>query len=374
MFGLCPKGLVEPDAAPATWVDVTNFGDVAMKAGLFRAPNVIDYTDVPDPAPGPGDLIVKVHAATVCGTDIRIFRGRKTAGIRYPSVIGHEFAGEVVATNAGTRFQVGQRVSVNPAISCGHCASCKRGDENICENLQAIGYELDGAFAEYIRVPARAIAAENVHEIPDTLAFEEASLAEPLACVINGQEKVSVRPGDAVVVLGAGPIGLLHVKLARFSGARKVIVSEPNAARRAAALSVGADIVVDPNAEDLLAAVREHTSGLGADVAIVAIGVPVLANTALKLVRRSGRVSLFAGFSANDTAVLDVNLIHYSELYLTGAFGLGRRHFERALDLLASKRIDVAPFVTHRYPLAEIHRALEMSENGSAIKVAIMGP
>ena len=344
-----------------------------MKAGLFRAPNLIEYTEVPDPEAAPGDMIVRVRAATVCGTDIRIFRGRKTAGIRYPSVIGHEFAGTVVATHGGTRFQVGQRVCVNPAISCGHCAACKRGDENICENLQAIGYELDGAFAEYIRVPARAIAAGNVHEIPETLAFEEASLAEPLACVINGQEKVSVKPGDAVVVLGAGPIGLLHVKLALFSGARKVIVSEPNAARRAAALSVGADIAVDPNAGDLLTVVRDHTFGRGADVAIVAIGVPSLANTALTLVRRSGRVSLFAGFSANDTFALDINLIHYSELFLTGAFGLGRLHFERALDLLASKRIDIAAFVTHRFPLSEINRALEMAENGSAIKVAIIG-
>lgn len=342
-----------------------------MKAGLFRAPNLIEYADVPDPEAAAGDLIVRVRAATVCGTDIRIYRGRKTTGIRYPSIIGHEFAGEVVATNGVTRFQVGQRVCVNPAISCGHCASCKRGDENLCENLQAIGYELDGAFAEYIRVPARAIAAGNVHAIPESLAFEVASLAEPLACVINGQEKVSVKPGDTVVVLGAGPIGLLHVKLARFSGASKVIVSEPASARRAAALSVGADIALDPNAEDLLAAVRDHTFGLGADVAIVAIGVPSLANSALTLVRRRGRVSLFAGFSANDTAVLDVNLIHYRELMLTGAFGLGRLHFERALDLLASKRFDVAPFVTHRYPLSEIHRALEMAENGSAIKVAI---
>ena len=343
-----------------------------MKAGLFRAPNQIDYTDVSDPEGGPGDLIVKVRAATVCGTDIRIFRGRKTAGIRYPSVLGHEFAGVVVDANGGSRFRVGQRVCVDPAIPCGGCASCKRGDENLCENLQAIGYELDGAFAEYIRVPARAIATGNVHEIPESLAFEEASLAEPLACVINGQEKVSVGLGDTVVVLGAGPIGLLHVKLARFSGARKIIVSEPNPLRRQAALAVGADVAVDPNGEDLRALVLDHSHGLGADVAIIAIGVPALANAALKLVRRNGRVSFFAGFSVDDTAALDINLIHYSELFLTGAFGLGRAHFDRALDLLASKRLDVGAFVTHRYALSEIRDALATAETGAAIKVAII--
>ena len=343
-----------------------------MKAGLLRAPNVLDLADVPDPVPQPGDLILKMRAATVCGTDIRIFRGRKTAGVRYPSVIGHEFAGEVVEAPPGAAFRKGQRVCVDPAIPCGHCAYCKRGLENICENLTAIGYEIDGAFAEYVRVPARALETGNVHAIPENLAFEEAALAEPFACVINGQEKVSVGSGDSVVILGAGPIGLLHVKLARFSGARKVIVSEPSATRRAAAQEAGADVTVDPTAEDLPAIVREHTFGLGADVAIVAIGVPALANQARSLVRRRGRVSLFAGFSVGDSAPLDINLIHYSELILTGAFGLSRRNFEQALDLLAPKRVDVAPFVTHRLDLAFLGEALETAEKGSAIKVAIV--
>ena len=343
-----------------------------MKAGLLRAPNVLELADVPDPKLEPGDMVLKVRAATVCGTDIRIFRGRKTAGVRYPSVIGHEFAGEVVEAPAGAPFRVGQRVCVDPAIPCGACAYCKRDLENICENLTAIGYEIDGAFAEFIRVPARALAAGNVHAIPDNLAFEEAALAEPFACVINGQEKVGVHSGDTVVVLGAGPIGLLHVKLARLSGARKVIVSEPSTSRRAAALEAGADLTVDPTTEDLKAIVRDNSFGFGADVAIVAIGVPALANQALNLVRRRGRVSLFAGFSVGDSAPLDINLIHYSELIITGAFGLGRLHFERALDLLAQKRVDVAPFVTHRFELPEISTALATAEQGSAIKVAIV--
>jgi L-iditol 2-dehydrogenase len=343
-----------------------------MKAGVLRAPNVLELADVPDPKGEPGDLILKVRAATVCGTDIRIFRGRKTAGIRYPSVIGHEFAGEVVEAPSGAPFKKGQRVCVDPAIPCGACAYCKRGLENICENLTAIGYEIDGAFAEYIRIPARALEVGNVHPVPENLAFEEAALAEPFACVINGQEKVGVGSGDAVLIMGAGPIGLMHVKLARFSGARKVIVSEPSASRRAAALEAGADIAVDPTAEDLQAIVRDNTFGLGADVAIVAIGVPALANQALALVRRRGRVSLFAGFSVGDSAPLDINLIHYSELVLTGAFGLGRLHFERALDLLATKRVDVAPFVTHRFGLPAIGEALATAEKGAAIKVAIV--
>ena len=343
-----------------------------MKAGLLRAPNVLDFVDVPDPATEPGDTIVKVRAATVCGTDVRIYRGRKTAGVRYPSVIGHEFAGEVVEAPPGSPFGVGDRVCVDPAIPCGHCAYCKRGSENICLNLTAIGYEIDGAFAEYVRVPARALAAGNVHAIPDSLAYEEAALAEPLACVMNGQERVAVAAGDVVVVLGAGPIGLLHVKLARFAGARRIIVSEPNAARRTVALAEGADAVVDPSGEDLARIVGDQTGGLGCDVAIVAIGVPALASLALSLVRRRGRVSLFAGFSVGDTALLDVNLIHYGELLVTGASGLSRLQFERALDLLGSGHLDVASFVTHRFGLASIAEAIRTAEGGAAIKVAIL--
>jgi len=343
-----------------------------MKAGLLRAPNVLAFEDVPEPTREPGDLIVKVRAATVCGTDIRVFRGRKTAGIRYPSIIGHEFAGEVVETASGSGFEVGQRVCVDPAIPCGRCAYCKLGHENICEDLRAIGYEIDGAFAEYVRIPARALATGNVHLIPEHLAFEQAALAEPFACVINGQEQVGVGAGDAVAVLGAGPIGLLHVKLARLSGARLVIVSEPSALRRQAALEAGADVVIDPSAGDLTGTVRAATRGLGVDVVIVAIGVPALVDTAIELARRRGRISLFAGFSNGDNARVDVNAIHYRELLLTGSFGLSRVHFERALDLIASGRVDVLPFITHRFDLPAIAEALAVAERGTAIKVAII--
>lgn len=235
----------------------------------------------------------------------------------------------------------------------------------------AIGYELDGAFAEFIRIPGRALETGNVRRVPEGLSYEEASLVEPLACVINGQNKVSVASGDVVVVLGAGPIGLLHVKLARFSGARAVLVSEPNAGRREAALSVGADIAINPLEDDLDEIVKAKSGGVGADVVIMAIGVPALVNTALRLARIRGRVSLFAGFSIGDMPPLDVNAIHYRELIVTGAFGLSRATFDLALELLGSGHLDVKPFITARYPLAQISEALTAAEAGSAIKVAI---
>lgn len=343
-----------------------------MKAGVLKDVNAVSYMTVADPTLHPGDMLLKVKAATVCGTDIRILRGRKTAGIRYPSILGHEFAGEVVETGGNTRFSKGQAVCVCPQFACGHCDYCIRGAENLCRNLTAMGYEIDGAFAEYVRIPAHGVTAGNVFAMPEGLSFETAALAEPLSCVMNGQERVGVGMGDAVVILGAGPIGILHVKLARFSGARSIIVSEPNALRRQAALGAGADIVIDPGTEDLFDRVKAATGGLGADVAICAIGVPSLANDAIRLVRCRGRVSLFAGFSRGVQAELDVNAIHYNELMVTGSFGLTRLQFERSLQLIASGHLDLDALLTHRFPLANIEQALQVAEQGSAIKVAIV--
>ena len=235
-----------------------------------------------------------------------------------------------------------------------------------------MGYEIDGAFAEYVRIPARGVAAGNVFAIPDGTSFEKAALAEPLACVMNGQQQVNIKPGDVVVILGAGPIGLLHVKLARLSGAERIIVSQTSQSRRDAARAAGADFVVDPNTENLGDCVRQLTNGLGADVAICAIGKPELANEAIRMVRPRGRVNLFAGFSKGVTADLDVNAIHYNELAVTGAFGLTRLQFQQALAMIASGQIETDSMLTHRFGLADISDALETAESGTAIKVAII--
>lgn len=343
-----------------------------MKAGVLEKVNKVRFCTVADPVLAPGDMLLKVRAATVCGTDIRILRGRKTAGIRYPSILGHEFAGTVVETGGHSQFHSGQAVCVCPQFACGKCEYCIRGAENLCRNMTAMGYEIDGAFAEYVRIPARGIEAGNVFAMPEGMSFETAALAEPLSCVMNGQERVGVTIGDAVVILGAGPIGILHVKLARFAGARHIIVSEPNELRRKAALAEGADVVLDPGVEDLIETVRVATGGLGADVAIVAIGVPSLANDALKLVRHRGRVSLFAGFSKDVQAEIDVNAIHYNELMVTGSFGLTRLQFQRSLQLIASGHLKLETLLTHRFRLEDIETALQVAEQGAAIKVAIV--
>jgi L-iditol 2-dehydrogenase len=348
-------------------------GRCAVHAAVLEGVDQIRYMPVVGPELQPGDMLLRVRAATICGTDVRILRGRKTAGVRYPSILGHEFAGEVVETGGHPQFAKGDAVCVCPAFACGRCGSCMSGAENLCRNLIAMGYEIDGAFADYVRIPAHGVAAGNVMPMPSGASFETAALAEPLACVLNGQQRVGVKLGDSVVVLGAGPIGLLHVKLARLSGARTIMVSGHNPMRRAAALKAGADVVIDPEAEDLLERVRAHTDGLGADVAIVAIGVPALANDAIRIVRHRGRVSLFAGFSKDVRPELDVNALHYNELMVTGAFGLTRLQFERSLAMIATGRIEVESLLTHRFSLPDIAAALATAEQGSALKVVIAG-
>ncbi len=343
-----------------------------MKAAVLQAPKDLRLSDIAIPEAAAGELVLRVRAAAVCGTDLRILTGRKTKGVRFPSVLGHEFSGEVVQAGAGvTQFRTGDRVCMDPVIPCRACAYCRAGLENVCQNRQAMGYEFDGAFAEYIRIPAIALQAGNVFRVPEGMSYEAAALAEPLACCINGQRNAGVRMGDSVVVLGAGPIGLMHAALARAAGARQVIVSEPNAARRQAALERGVEAVCDPTRESLVEMVQGRTDGLGADVAILAIGVPALTNEALRAVRKGGGVNLFAGYSVGAMAEVDVNLIHYNELLVTGASALTRLDYELALGLLASGQVDGGSLITHRYPVADALAAFDQAGSGQALKVAL---
>ena len=344
-----------------------------MRAAVLHAPGDLRVQDWPDPVAGPGELVLKVGATAVCGTDIRIFRGKKTKGVRFPTILGHEFAGSIVSIGEGvTEFMVGDSVAVDPVYPCGRCAYCQAGRENVCQNRQAMGYEFDGAFAEFVRIPAIGVQKGNVFRMPGVIDWAQAALAEPLACVLNGQENMGISLGDSVVIIGAGPIGLLHLKTAMLAGARRILVVEPNPERRAAAERLGAS-AIDPGTGAVSTFVKDATGGLGADAVIVAIGVPAVADQALTLARKGGRINLFAGFSVGDMPPMDVNLIHYNELTITGASALKRRHFGLALDLIASGRIDVSDMVTHRMPLAEAARALTAAEAGEGLKIVVEG-
>ena len=344
-----------------------------MKAVVLSGPNDFHaVSDYPTPKIGAGEMLLKMESTAICGTDIRILEGKKTKGVRYPSVIGHEICGVITEVGEGvTGYAVGDRVAVANVIPCGNCAMCQSGRENVCLNRQAIGYEFDGGFAEYVRLPQVAIESGNIVKIPDNISFGEGALIEPLSCCLRGQRNANVKFNDTVLIMGAGPIGLMHTLLAKAAGARRVIVSELNPYRRGKALECGADRVVDSANEDLAAIIKEETDGVGADIIIMAIGVPALVNSALQMVRKGGTVSLFAGFTKGVMAEIDPNLIHYGETYVTGSSAYKRKDYHDAAQMVITGHINLAPIITHRYPIEKFQEAYEMVKSGQGLKIVI---
>ena len=343
-----------------------------MIAAVFHGPGHMEVTEVDRPRIGPGEVLVKVGANTVCGTDVRIMRGEKSRGVRRPSIIGHEFAGRVEEMGRGViGYEVGMPVAMSPMIPCRRCFYCLHDLENVCENKAGMGFAHDGGLGEYVRIPAEAIVSGNLFAAAD-LPPERLALAEPLSCCINGQRRSRVGFDDAVLVMGAGPIGLLHVQLALLAGARAVVVSEPSETRRRFARDLGAHVTVDPEDGDVMSVVREATGGIGADVSIICNGLPELVNEAMRLTRKGGRVNVFAGLSGEGWAEIEANLIHYNQLEVSGTTDAHRRDYGVALRLIESGRIDAARMVTHRFPLASVKEALDVAAGGAGIKVAVL--
>lgn len=344
-----------------------------MIAAVFEGPGALEVREVEEPTVGPGEVLVKVGANTVCGTDLRVLRGEKTAGISPPAIIGHEVAGHVAEVGRGVGgFEVGVPVVITPMIPCLRCFYCKRDMENVCENVRAVGYEIAGGLSEYMKVPAEALAAGCLFTSEKDLPSEQLALVEPLSACVYGQRRSPIGLGDTVLILGAGPIGLFHLQLALLAGAETVIVSQPSGPRHAMASGFGAHVVVDPMSEDLYEAVAQRTNGRGADVVIVCIGIPQLVNDAFRLARKGGQVNVFAGLSGQGWAEVEANLIHYNELRVTGQTGTRRLEFEKALKLVESGRVDTATMVTHRFALKDAAEAIETVSSGEGIKVAIM--
>ncbi|HIW30401.1 MAG TPA: alcohol dehydrogenase catalytic domain-containing protein [Candidatus Luteococcus avicola] len=342
-----------------------------MRAAVLHAPGNFGLTEVPTPTPGPDEVLLRVEATTLCGTDLRLISGAKTAGVRPGVVLGHEIAGRIEVVGEGVDgYPVGAQATVSIVVSCHRCRECLANREHFCENLELIGYAIDGGLADYLLVPARAVAGGNVILTPEMPA-RTLCLAEPLSCVLNGASQFNTQPGDTVVVLGAGPIGLLHTQLARLQGASNVIVTNRSAQRRALALGLGATHAVDPTSEDVAAVVGEVTNGRGADVVIVAIGALDLANQALQLAGTGGRVNYFAGFPKGSTAVMDPNLIHYKELLVTGGSNARRADVHRAVQVLASGAITADKIVTHAFNLDDVCQAITAVDQKLGVKVCV---
>jgi L-iditol 2-dehydrogenase len=344
-----------------------------VKAATFYEPGDLRLGDVAEPTAGPGELKLRMRATATCGTDAKIYRHGHPR-LDPPQIIGHELAGEVVDIgDAVTGFNPGDRVQVIAAVPCGDCWACTAGIMAVCPNQTSMGYQYAGGFAEYMIVPAQVLKVDGVNRIPDGLSYAEASVTEPLACALNAQELARVGEGDVVVVMGAGPIGCLHVRLARSRGASAVYLVDVNADRLAlSAERVRPDASIDGSDSDVVAMVGKLTDGRGADVIITAAPSGKAQEDAIEMAAPRGRISFFGGLPKDDPYIrCDSNKVHYRELFLIGANGSSPDHNRRALDLIATGAVPVADLITHRLPLDRVHDAIEAVISGEAIKVVV---
>lgn len=341
-----------------------------MKALVFHEPGRIAVEELADPAPGPGEVLLDVGAAAICYSDIRVYLGKKHAR---PGVIpGHEIAGVVAAVGEGVEgVSVGERVVVCPIVACGRCAFCLSGRRHRCPERRTLGYDEHGGLAEHLLVPASIVSLGHLFAVPAGLELRRACLTEPVACVLNSLETCGLAAGHSLAVVGAGPMGLVHILLARALGAGPIVVSEPDEQRAEAARRLGAGEVIDPRQRELSTAVKEHTGGLGADAVVITAGLPEVLEQSLAAVRPQGVVSLFAGFPPGTTVPLDVNTIHYREIRLTGSQNASPEQYARVLQLLPHlPQID--SITTHYFPLADAVEAYQVRLRNEGLKSTVL--
>jgi len=341
-----------------------------MKAAVLYGREEVRVEEVAVPQIEKGDVLVRVRAALTCGTDVKVFRrGYHARMIVPPALFGHELAGDIVKVGSHVEnFRVGQRVVAANSAPCLNCFYCRKGLENLCEDLLFN----NGAYAEYIRIPAR-IVQRNMYEIPPHLSYQDAALIEPLACVLKGLEETNVRPGDNVVVIGQGPIGLMFVRLAKVYGAR-VIALGRRQTQLDRALRMGAhDALLNTDPESVTREVKNLTGGYGADVVIEAVGNPDTWELAVRLLRRGGTAQFFGGCPSDTRITLETQLLHYSEIKCIASFHHTPAYIRKALDVVSRGDISARDFVNREEPLANLLDVLRhlMSHNGH-MKTAII--
>lgn len=317
--------------------------------------------NVETPTPKPDEVKVKVKACGICHYDLRFYTGRKQAA--KPTVLGHECSGTIEQVGAEVSgLKPGDRVVVSTDISCGHCHYCISGRTNFCTNRRTT----DGGFAEYKVAPVG-----QVFKFSESTPFEEACLTEPLACCLNGNLRAGIRPSSCVAVVGTGPIGLLHVQLARLFGASRVIALDPIATRRKKASELGADVVVDPAATEPVKEVMRLTDGFGADAVIVAVENVDAVGQGIRMAGKQGVVVVFAGFHPAMEVKVDTNLLHYNEVSITGSSDFPASLFPQALSLIDSQRVHLKPIISHSFSLDRIDEGFKTASTVDGLKIII---
>lgn len=334
-----------------------------MRAAVFEGEGVLTIKEIPTPKILKNDdMILEIEVCSICGTDVHIMSVPPGYIAEPNTVLGHELVGKVVEVGSGVKtFKVGDRVVTNPNDYCGVCRYCQLNLPNQCENIIPMGIGADGGFAEYVRVSEKV-----AHKISDDLPSDIAAFAEPLACLVNGTQKISVNPGESVLVIGAGPIGLMFVQMMKAAGASPIIVSEPTKLRQDYALKCGADFVVNPMETDLQAFVMEKT-GIGADYAIDVVGSQVYEG--VKAVRKGGKVLLF-GVNAKAVPTVVQSQITFKEVSILGTW-LANATFPKAVKILQSGVLNLKQLVTHVLPLEQTGYGIELARKGEGIEILI---
>jgi L-iditol 2-dehydrogenase len=332
-----------------------------MKAMLMKDIGVLEQEDVPTPDVEPGGLLVKIESCALCATDIKLLDYGHVA-IQYPHVLGHEIAGTVD----------GKRVALAPTLSCQNCWLCDMGADTLCADKKTFGYHWWGGFAEYVAVPRRAVENDMVIPIPDGVGFDEAAVAEPLACAIHGQNEVKPQPGDTVVVIGLGPLGCMHIAVARERGATKIIAADISPSRLTLAERFNADVYVNSANEDPKEIVARETDGRGANVVIVATPAKPAISLGVEIIAPKGRISLFGGLPKTDPEIcIDANIIHYKEASIHGSFSASPSDCRVAMELVGTGRIDASSFITHTSPLTKVREGMDLIKKGESLKVIL---
>ena len=337
-----------------------------MKASRFLGNKTFAVADLPTPHAGPGELVLRNQVCGVCGTDVHIYHGEPgSADVNPPVVLGHEYSGEVVEVGEGvTGFAVGDHVTVDPNIYCGHCAYCQNGKKQLCPSMEAIGVTRDGGFAQYSRIPA-----SQAFKLEPTVPWEAAAMAEPLACCLHGIDLAGIQVGDKVCVVGGGAIGLLMVQLAKLSGASQIVLSEPNEKRRQVGLQLGANAALDPTRPDAQEAFAQVLGG-GTNVVIECVGNVPAVKSAFQFAGKGATVLLFSVPKVDATFDLPLFDVYKKELTIKGSFVNPDTH-ARAVALINSGKVDFDPIITHRFPLDQLPEAIAMQMSDASIKVVV---
>jgi L-iditol 2-dehydrogenase len=329
---------------------------------VLHNPSDVKIEEMAIKQPVPDQALIRIRACGVCPTDVRSYTGLRKGG--YPRTLGHEWVGEILETGKDfLGFNVGDRVSADWRVVCGKCYYCRRGIFNYCQKTQ--NEKVHGGFCEY-----GISIASNLRIIPDSVSFEEATFTEPLACCINGSRNANISMGDDVVIIGSGPIGMLHIQLAKHYGAR-VIVSDPIEGRLEVAKELGADNVINPTNEDVIKQVMDMTEGRGANSVIVAVGTPEAGKLGIEIASICGTVNFFAGTYPPGEIALDPNVVHYKQLILTGSHDFTPHDFTTALKLIEYGIVKVKPIISHVIPLDDIASAFETVADRKGLKVVV---